>query len=70
MVNGGSPHDRRKATKWRFPTGECDPKSRWITADRRHPLVVQAADRSVAGGGAAAAGDAEPSGLGPRLRLL
>jgi hypothetical protein len=25
---------KRKATKWRCPTGECQPKSRWIKADR------------------------------------
>lgn len=30
---------KRKATKWRCPIGECEPKSRWIKADRRHPLV-------------------------------
>jgi hypothetical protein len=30
---------KRKATKWRCPTGECRPKSVWIKADRRNPLI-------------------------------
>jgi hypothetical protein len=30
---------KRKATKWRCPTGECKPKSVWIKADRLHPLI-------------------------------
>lgn len=30
---------KRKAAKWRCPTGKCKPKSKWIKADRRHPLV-------------------------------
>ncbi len=30
---------KRQATKWRCPTGECQPKSRWIKADRLHPLI-------------------------------
>ncbi len=30
---------KRKATKWRCPTGECKPASTWVKADRRHPLV-------------------------------
>lgn len=30
---------RRQATKWRCPTGECQPASRWIKADRLHPLI-------------------------------
>lgn len=29
----------RKTTKWRCPTGECKPASRWIKADRLHPLI-------------------------------
>jgi hypothetical protein len=28
---------QRKATKWRCPTGECAPASRWIKANRLHP---------------------------------
>jgi hypothetical protein len=34
----GADHSR-KATKWRCPTGECKPASRWIKADRLHPLI-------------------------------
>jgi transposase, IS5 family len=30
---------RRGATKWRCPTGECKPASVWIKADRLHPLI-------------------------------
>jgi hypothetical protein len=30
---------KRKATKWRCPTGECKPASRWVKADRLHPLI-------------------------------
>jgi transposase len=29
----------RGATKWRCPTGECKPASKWIKADRLHPLI-------------------------------
>jgi hypothetical protein len=29
----------RGATKWRCPTGECQPASVWIKADRLHPLI-------------------------------
>jgi hypothetical protein len=31
----GADYDR-KATKWRCPTGECQPASAWIKADRLH----------------------------------
>jgi hypothetical protein len=31
--------DKRGATKWRCPTGECAPASQWVKADRVHPLV-------------------------------
>jgi hypothetical protein len=34
----GADH-KRKATKWRCPTGECKPASVWIKADRLHPLI-------------------------------
>jgi transposase, IS5 family len=34
----GADYDR-KATKWRCPTGECATKSKWIKADRLHPLI-------------------------------
>jgi hypothetical protein len=27
------------AAKWRCPTGECSPASRWIKASRLHPLI-------------------------------
>jgi IS5 family transposase len=30
---------KRGATKWRCPTGECQPASTWIKADRLHPLI-------------------------------
>jgi hypothetical protein len=30
---------KRGAAKWRCPTGECKPASRWIAADRLHPLI-------------------------------
>ncbi len=34
----GADH-KRGACKWRCPTGECKPASRWIKADRLHPLI-------------------------------
>ena len=36
----------RKATKWRCPTGECRPASRWVKADRLHPLIPRETERS------------------------
>ena len=36
---------KRGASKWRCPTGECDPKSRWINADRLHPLIPRESNR-------------------------
>jgi hypothetical protein len=30
---------KRRATKWRCPSGECRPASVWIKANRLHPLV-------------------------------
>ena len=30
---------KRKATKWRCPTGQCKPASMWIGASRNHPLI-------------------------------
>jgi len=30
---------QRQAAKWRCPTGECQPASRWVKADRLHPLI-------------------------------
>jgi len=37
---------KRKATKWRCPTGECEPKSTWVKADRLHPLIPRHTKRS------------------------
>jgi hypothetical protein len=31
--------EKRAATKWRCPTGECKPASMWVKADRLHPLI-------------------------------
>jgi IS5 family transposase len=36
---------KRGASKWRCPTGECQPKSVWIKADRLHPLIPRETDR-------------------------
>lgn len=36
---------KRNATKWRCPTGACTPKSRWIKANRRNPLVPRQSKR-------------------------
>ena len=36
---------KRGASKWRCPTGECAPKSRWIKADRLHPLIPRESKR-------------------------
>jgi hypothetical protein len=36
---------KRKATKYRCPTGECLPRSRWIAVDRLHPLVPRETKR-------------------------
>jgi|SRR5580658_6240745 IS5 family transposase len=36
---------KRGASKWRCPTGECNPKSKWIKADRLHLLVPRSTDR-------------------------
>ena len=33
------------ATKWRCPTGECQPKSKWIKANRRNPLIPRGSSR-------------------------
>ncbi len=32
---------KRRATKWRCPTGECQPASRGVKADRLHPLIAR-----------------------------
>jgi Transposase DDE domain len=36
---------KRGASKWRCPTGECQPKSKWVKADRRNPLVPRSTKR-------------------------
>jgi transposase, IS5 family len=36
---------KRGATKWRCPTGECEPASTWIKADRLHPLIPRGTNR-------------------------
>jgi len=38
---------KRRATKWRCPTGECQPASAWIKASRLHPLIPRESQRSV-----------------------
>jgi hypothetical protein len=35
----------RKASKWRCPTGECKPASKWTKADRLHPLIPRETPR-------------------------
>lgn len=37
---------KRRATKWRCPTGGCAPKSVWVKADRLHPLIPRDSERS------------------------
>lgn len=37
---------KRQATKWRCPTGECQPKSMWVKADRMHALIPRHTERS------------------------
>jgi Transposase DDE domain len=36
---------KRKASKWRCPTGACKPGSRWIKASRLHTLVPRDSER-------------------------
>jgi hypothetical protein len=36
---------KRGRAKWRCPTGECEPKSKWVKADRRHPLIPRETKR-------------------------
>ena len=36
---------RHARTKWRCPTGECSSSSRWVKADRLHPLVPRESKR-------------------------
>jgi hypothetical protein len=37
---------KRRRTKWRCPTGICTPASKWIKADRLHPLIPRESKRS------------------------
>jgi Transposase DDE domain/Transposase domain (DUF772) len=37
---------KRRATKWRYPTRECQPAPRWVKADRLHPLIPRETERS------------------------
>jgi hypothetical protein len=36
---------KRGASKWRCPTGECTVASRWVKADRLHPLIPRHTDK-------------------------
>ena len=36
---------KRQATKWRCPTGECQPASKWVKASRLHPLIPLGSER-------------------------
>jgi hypothetical protein len=36
---------QRQASKWRCPTGECKPASRWVKANRLHPLIPRETPR-------------------------
>ncbi len=37
---------KRKRTKWRCPTRECQPAGVWVKADRLHPLIPRESRRS------------------------
>jgi Transposase DDE domain len=37
---------KRRATKWRCPSGECQPASVWVKASRLHPLIPRESERS------------------------
>ena len=36
---------KRGASKWRCPTGECQPGSRWVAGGRLHPLIPRETPR-------------------------
>lgn len=36
---------KRGASKWRCPTGKCQPASTWVKASRLHPLIPRSTDR-------------------------
>jgi hypothetical protein len=37
--------NKRKATKWRCPTGECEKKSVWLKASRLHTMIPRSTPR-------------------------
>lgn len=41
----GGADDKRRATKWRCPTGECQPKSLWRAYSRLHPPIPHDSER-------------------------
>ena len=41
----GEADTKRGATKWRCPSGECEPASTWIKVDRLHQLVPRQTKR-------------------------
>jgi IS5 family transposase len=36
---------KRRATKWRCPTGECESSSEWVTINRLHPAIPRETER-------------------------
>lgn len=44
VFSGADP--KRRRTKWRCPTGICTPGSKWVKADRLHPLIPRESKRS------------------------
>lgn len=36
---------KRHAAKWRCPTGECQPKGKWVKGSRRNPLIPRESKR-------------------------
>jgi hypothetical protein len=36
---------KNRRTKWRCPTGECQPKSAWLKADRLRPIIPRETKR-------------------------
>lgn len=43
-VYGGTDY-KRKAAKWRCPTGECEVSNRWVPASRLHTLIPRTTQR-------------------------
>src|SRR5688572_23091294 len=48
MATGRSPGAdyKRRATRWRCPTGECKPASTWVEADRLQSLIPRETENS------------------------